>query len=495
MSLLRNSSTVLVGRAASAVIQIASAAVLARLLTPEQFGTFAVAAGTIGLIVAFREFGTSNYLIRAATLSRETVGSVVLVSVLLSWTLGLAVVVAVPWLVDFFGAPELRAIFWVLAANFVIAPFTAVASALLRREERFTEEVIIGLVAASLGAAVMILLALFGVGAMSLALGALVSTAARLILTVGRDPAGFTVVPALGDIGQVVSFGSWLTAVSVSTQLSERSPELVIGRLLGLSAAGFFDKAAALMRLVNQLSNAVVQGVVFPVMSRERRNSGTNAQLFVYRLEALASIVWPIYAFLAIEAGDVILLLFGPQWAASVPVASWLALSVGLIAPFMLGDQVLIAAGKLRGLFIAKAQLLVTRVVAMILAAPFGLSAVAVALIVPAALYLVSLQYFLRRELSCSVKSITRPLLRALLVTIVAVGATLGVRELVPDASLLHTLGRLALTAAANVAVILLLSYVLPSPLRELRARVMKIARERGEALWSRYARASIGRS
>ena len=99
------------------LISLASTMVVARLLTPDEIGTYAVASAIIMIINEFRILGAGDYLVREAELSVAKVQSAMGLTILISWSLGVLVFMFAPLASEFFGYPAVLTIFQILSLN------------------------------------------------------------------------------------------------------------------------------------------------------------------------------------------------------------------------------------------------------------------------------------------------------------------------------------------------------------------------------------------
>lgn len=384
-AMLTGASFVVLGRIATLVIQLGSAMLLARLLTPSEFGVFSVGAAAVGLLQGFREFGAANYIVRAERADRETVGCALTVSATLSFGLGAALLLAAEPLGAFYDKDGVVLIIRILAINFFVTPGLMLGAALLTRVERFGTRVAVEVFAAAIGAIASVALAAGQLGAISLALGMTANSVAAFAGYLYVRPAGFSLVPSIRGVSSAFKFGLWLSGINVASQAAERGTDLLIGKILGFAAVGYFDKGWAAVRIVNSFFSSVLHSVVFATTAREQR-AGTDAgELYVARLALLTGILWPALAFLFVHAKATVLLLFGDQWMPAVPVAQGASFVVMLLIPITLGDQVLIVRGSEAKVFFYKLRYALARLLIVLVTAPFGIAAIAYSLAFAAA--------------------------------------------------------------------------------------------------------------
>jgi O-antigen/teichoic acid export membrane protein len=342
-------------RYASLIIGIAASMVLARLLTPAEVAVFSIATVLLGFLASVRDLGAGQYLVREKELDRERIRAV--------WTvqLGLGVVLAclvaagsIP-VAAIYREPRMRDIMAVLALGYLINPFGSLTHAWLTREMRYEAIALIRFCSNAAGAVVSIALAWQGQGPISLAFGALASTVVGAVLLLPLRPRGFPWLPGWRELKRVVSFGGTLTSATLLWTLAQGAPELLLGRLQSLTAAGLYSRASGLVAMFQRLVTDVVHGVALSWFAKAAREGGDVGRSFVKATGHVTAIGWTFCAAIALLAHPIIVMLFGPQWIGAVDVARVLAAAMAFGVPVTLSFAALVAAGAVAQVFRATA--------------------------------------------------------------------------------------------------------------------------------------------
>ena len=138
---------------ASLVIQLGSGLVIARLITPEAFGTFAIAYAIVGFAHVIREMGVSSYLIQLPELEPHHIRAALFATGVVAWSLGLVLFAASPLVARFYGE-EVRQTTLILLVSFAIMPLSSTIMATLQREMDFGALLRINLAGTVVGAGV-----------------------------------------------------------------------------------------------------------------------------------------------------------------------------------------------------------------------------------------------------------------------------------------------------------------------------------------------------
>lgn len=358
------------------VLQIASRMLLARLLVPDDFGVFAVAAVFASLAGSIRTFGVNEYLIQhpaPTTATWRAAGAVVWI---VGATLGVALIVLSPWVARFYGRDEVGQVLVVLALSFFITPLGSVTLAWCRRELRMAPVVAASFAANVAGFVVGVVLALRGHGPMSLALATLAGAVATTLVVLAMRPAHLPRWPSLAGAGEVFRFGRQAGGVFLYGQVGAGAPELVIGKAEGLEPVAHFGRAQGLVELFNRLVLQAVGPVMLPALAQRARagaDRGRIAAAYLRGTGHLTAVAWPILGGMAILAWPAVRIVYGAQWMQAVPIAPVLCLAAAVALAQHLANPLLFALGLVRQCNALELKVQLLRVAGTLLVLPLGL--------------------------------------------------------------------------------------------------------------------------
>ena len=410
-------------RYASLIIGIAASMILARLLTPAEVAVFSIAAVLLGFLASVRDLGAGQYLVREKDLDSERIRAVWTVQLGLGIVLACVVAIGSIPVAALYREPRMREIMEVLALGYLINPFGSLTHAWLTREMRYEAIALVRLSSNAAGAAVSIALAWRGHGPISLALGALASSVVGAALLLPLRPRTFPWLPGWREVKRVVSFGGALTSATLLWTLAQGAPELLLGRLQSLTAAGLYARASGLVAMFQRLVTDVVHGVALSWFAKEAREGGDVGQAFVKATGHVTAIGWAFCAAIALLAHPVIVMLFGPQWIGAVDLARVLAAAMAFGVPVTLCFAALVAAGAVTQVLRATAASTVVIVALSALGAWFGLLQAGWANVVASAFTAVVFMRLTQREIGFQWAALRDALLKS---GAVALGAALA---------------------------------------------------------------------
>jgi O-antigen/teichoic acid export membrane protein len=368
-------------RYASFVLTLASTLVLSRVLTPAQVGMFSLCAALLAVATIVRDMGVSEYLIQARELTRDRLRAASALALLAAWTLAVLIWLLRPALARWFDEPMVAQVLAVMALHFVLLPLTSPAFALLNRELAFRRIFWLQSANAIVAAATAVVLALRGHGTLALAWGPVTGVLTQTLLIGWLAPRGSFVLPGLGALRQhgseMLRFGLTYMGSRLIETLARNVHEPVIARRFDFEAVGLFSRAQGLVEMFHtHVADAVVR-VSTPAFAAAHRAGQPLDKAFAQATALFVSVSWPFFGFVALCSAEIIAILFGPQWHAAAPLASILAVAAMPAGLVEMVPQMLSATGHVQrrlrlALWVAPAH-----IVGVLLAAPWGLQAVA----------------------------------------------------------------------------------------------------------------------
>lgn len=309
-----------INRFSGGVLGLTFNVILLRLLTPADFGLVAMVGIFYGFLEVIRPLGLGESLIFRKKLRAGETSGLFVISLLSGFLIGALFYLATPWLVRFYQEPVLTEIVPFFALNFFIVSWAEIPISLQTRALRFKAIALINIFA-QLGAGLLaISLALAGFGFFSL----LWKTIFASILAAG----GFLFLSrkqlALRrmnwrNIRPHLRFGGPLTLNSLLNYFARNLDDLLIGKYLGQSSLGVYNRAYALLLLPLNSISGVIGKVLFPVFSRfEEKEKVKN--LFLKAIRLIAAVVFPIMLLLFLNAREITIGFLGSQWEDLYPL-------------------------------------------------------------------------------------------------------------------------------------------------------------------------------
>ena len=242
-------AAILLSQAAKLFLQTLSMVLLARLLTPTDYGLFGLAITVTAFGIAFRDLGLPSATLQSNEIDHRQVSTLFWLTIAQSVVIAAATIAAAPLIAQYFKEPILAPLLVVLSGSSVLYSLGSQHQALLRRQMRFSQLSLVEVISMLLGVTTAIVAAWCGAKFWALAymqvamMGAL--TAGHWIVCNWRPGPPF----AGASVRPLLKFGRNLTATSICAYLSRNLDNLLIGHYCGISSLGLYEKAFQLHML------------------------------------------------------------------------------------------------------------------------------------------------------------------------------------------------------------------------------------------------------
>ncbi|MEQ8834898.1 MAG: lipopolysaccharide biosynthesis protein [Miltoncostaeaceae bacterium] len=355
-----------------------SVAILARLLTPDDFALVAISLALIVFIDSL-EVGVGSALIYLdrdeAARCADTAFTLHLSMALVAAT-GFAL--AAPSIASLYGDDRLEWVIRLLALNLVLRALGQTHENLLRRDLDFRRRLIPEVGSGMSKGVSSVVLALAGAGVWALVAGQLIGSAARALLLWIRVPFR----PRLdfgrgGKARRLLAYGLPLLAHAVLGAIAINADYLVIGGVLGVTAVGFYVIAYRIPQLIFQEAFGQIHLALFPYYSRSREQGDDVGGPYFATVRIVSMLVIPFLVPLMVLAGPAVHVVFGPQWDESARILPGLALGAAMVAVGGLSGDLFKARGLHRVLPLVALSFVVVWLPTLILVAPRGTEVVA----------------------------------------------------------------------------------------------------------------------
>jgi O-antigen/teichoic acid export membrane protein len=354
---------------------VITTAILARLLTPKDFGVVAVAVTFMGFLEMVQGLGVSQAIVIAPEEQlADQADTGFTVSVALGAALALVAAALGPAAASFFHEPRLTAVMPVLGTTFFILSLSSTHYALAMRNIDFRSRTIAELADAGVRGIVGIALALAGAGVWSLILGYVAGNLALTGLLWWLVPWRPRHLVSLKHVRKLLSFGGYVTGIGVMAAFLAQFDNLVVGRVLGARELGFYSIATRIPALFI-LNVAVVAGqVLFPAFSALDGDDLRRGVITCFRY--IATAVFPLTVFLIVLAEPITITIFGPRWHGAVGAAQVLCLWAVMSPISMVCGNAFMSRGRARLMFMLAIPQAIALVIGSLLFAPHGIVAV-----------------------------------------------------------------------------------------------------------------------
>ena len=298
------------GQAMSFLIAFGSSVVIARLVTPAEFGIYAMAAAFSSLLGVVFGLGLASYIIREEEIDTPTLRSVFTVSATFTLVFSTLLIFGGAAAIHLLGSPKIGEFLLVFGFTPLIQLLEFVPQAIATREMRFGTTSSISVMRAAVSAGITIALASLGFGHMSFAWAGIVTASASALAynilfwkrTVFR--------PRFVGFRAIVTFGFQMVSISSFSSINARVGEIALGSWLGLLTLGLYSRAANLATQMYSNVYGAAVSVFFVKMAADLRETGEFHYTLLRGLRILLVVIWPMMLGIAILSGPIVQTLY-----------------------------------------------------------------------------------------------------------------------------------------------------------------------------------------
>lgn len=398
--------------------------VLSRILTPADFGCVAVATAIVGVGEIVRDLGLSAAAITQPDLQPHQRDLLFWINFGIGILLAVLAIALAPLLGVIFSSPPLAEVLPVLSSVFVINGWNAQYRADLNRVMRFRALAVTDAVSPLVGVLAAIVLALVGAGYWALIAQQVVAAALAAVIVFAMDPRMPHWPRRARESVDIIRFGVSVTWAQVLTYVASRLDVFALGYWVSPTQLGYYTRAFQSTIYPLGLLRNPLASIAMPLLSRRRDDPRRFGDAAATGQKLVSYTVVPIAAAIAGCSAPLVLVVLGPQWAATIPVVMILALT-GLFQMLVSVSNWMFLSGNYgKQLRRYSTLALLVKAALVLIAAPFGIVAVATAylastiLLAPYALW--SACRAARVPLMRMAIGVVRPLIVALLAGLVA---------------------------------------------------------------------------
>lgn len=287
--------------------------ILARILSPSQFGIYGIALLVTAFLETLTETGINIFLIQQKENYNKYINSAWIVSILRGVIISTGMLISSGWIASFFRSPDSFYILIIFSIIPLIKGFINPSEIKFQKELNFDIEYWYRLIIYLTEVIVSVVLVYFTKSILGLAVGVISGAVIELLLS-------FLIVPRprfiieKKYIFQIFHQGKWITISGIFNYLYHNIDNIVVGRLLGTSALGLYETAYNISMLPIVKVSDVVSKVTFPVYSLISADRVRLRVAFLKSIIFLSIITIPFGIILFIFPHQIVSLVLGPKW-------------------------------------------------------------------------------------------------------------------------------------------------------------------------------------
>lgn len=392
---------------------------MARILTPDDYGIIGIIGVFLALSDIFIDSGFSNALINKQNCTKADFSTVFYTNIVISLVFFAILFFCAPLIASFYKNPVLVWTTRAMALTFVISSFGAVSMTILTKELRFKAKAIITFIVSCISGFIGIYLAYNGWGVWALVWQAVISCAARTIISIIYAKWKPELIFNKESFKGLFKFGSNLLGSNILFTIYNNIYTLVIGKVFNPKELGYFSRAEGYSKLIPNNIGGILGKILFPILSKIQDND-VELQILRHKFVVITSaFIFPASLIIAGLAAPMVFLFITEKWMPVVPLLQILCYGGILEHIGTINSNFILAKGKpsffLRMHLYTKPAGIIILVVTML----FNLQIVAVGKVIYSILCAITSYIFVKRVLRVSVWSDVRELFKILAICIV----------------------------------------------------------------------------
>lgn len=313
-------------RVTQQVIQFGLSVLLARLLSPDDFGMMAMMMVFTGFAGMLADGGFNTALVQKQDMTDAHVHTVFWITLFSGTFLAIITFLSAPLLAKFYKTPALEPIFQVISVNFILGSFGNVPSALLQKQMRFSSIAKINNSALVISGTVAVVMALRGAGVWSLVAQSIISAFILACLRIWSCRWLPKFVFSLRALREILSFSGHMFGFLFINYWARNADNLIVGKFFGSATLGVYSRAYALMLLPLTQFNAVINQIMLPALSMIQNDKPRARSLYLRTVGIVSLLSSPLMFGLFVVAKPFILTIYGEKWVEVAPILQVLSL-------------------------------------------------------------------------------------------------------------------------------------------------------------------------
>ncbi len=324
-----------------ALLNIIRLLILARVLSPNDFGVMGIALLTMVALEAFSQTGFQAALIQKKGNVYEYLNSAWTVLIIRAISIFAVLFLSAPYVGAFFNSEDAEPVIQIIGISALLAGFSNIGVVLFKKNLDFRKESIYQLSGTLADFMVAISSALVFQNVWALVFGYLAGNATRFVLSYVLQPFRPKFNLDLSKISEMWGFGRWIAGSGMIFFAINQGVDAFIGKLLGAVSLGLYQLAYQISSLPSMLLTSTVSEVMFPAYSKLQSDIGRLSGAYLRTLEVTSLLVFPISGLILVSAHDFTIIILGEKWNGIIEPMKILALCGLLSALAGLNSSVL----------------------------------------------------------------------------------------------------------------------------------------------------------
>ncbi len=312
-------------RGTTRIVSFAKIAILARLLSPAQFGVYGVAALALSFLDVLTETGVNVILVQEKDDIDRHISSAWIVSIIRGIFMSLVLLAIAPFVSGFFRSPDSLFLLQLISIVPLLRGFINPSIVKFQKELQFKKEFLYRTILFTIDASTAVIVALATRTAASIVVGLIVGVVAEVVLSFFVAKPRPTLRFEYSYLAKIFHRGKWVTLSGVFQYLFQNVDNIVVGRMLGTGPLGLYQLGYSVSILPISEVADVVSKVTFPVYTKIAHDTQRLQKAFLRTVITIAFVTIPFGIVLFLFPEQLVTMVFGKQWVGVAPALRILA--------------------------------------------------------------------------------------------------------------------------------------------------------------------------
>lgn len=333
------------------VVSLVVSMILARLLSPDEYGVVAIATVFTQFLSMFCTMGVTPAIIHRDDLDDEDLDNIYTFSLIIGGFLSVLFFV-LSWPISYlYENGQLTSVCQILSIQLFFSAANMVPNALMNKNKRFKEIAKRTLLLQMISCTLAIIAAFGGMGVYSLLISPVLTSIGIFLFNKKYYKVHICKNISLDPLKKVFSFAAYEFLFEFVNYFSRNLDKLIIGKYMSVAELGYYEKSYRLMQLPMNNVTAVVNPILQPVLSNLKEDPRNIAIEYNKIVRLLSTISFPLGVMLSFCATELIQIFYGDNWDLAIPTFSILSLSLPLQMIQSTSGSIFLAAGDAKGQF------------------------------------------------------------------------------------------------------------------------------------------------
>lgn len=403
------------------IFQLIVVVILARLLSPRDFGIAGLATIFVGLVATINELGLSAAIIQRKNVDNVHLSTSFWINVIMGIVLFILAILLSPIVANFFKEDIIKPIVIVSSISLIIGSFSIIQKALLEKNLDFKKITIVEICTTIISGTISIIMAIGGYGVWSIVVGGISGSIISGIMLWNVNKWRPSLTFSFSHFKELFDYGSNVMGSKFLGSVVMRIDSIIVGKIFGTTTLGYYTLARNLTSFPVQRISWTIMRVIFPAFSIIQEDSDTLRKGYLKVIRYVSLITFPMFAGMLVVAPEFISVFYGEKWSPMVILLQILCIEAALVSIGTLTNTMLNSKGRSDLPFKWHLYAVVIIPISIIIGSKYGIVGVAIALTIIQAIFVAIFQVITNRLIDLKMSTYIKELTPAMISSIVLI--------------------------------------------------------------------------